>query len=163
MTTSCSKGINTLNWGGQNFSILNHASSKGYRDLLLSGSFCPREEGSFRLIFEGTPSYSSSSYSFNSISGRNRTTPYHYLDSNTCYPYSIYQSIDYSDDNFGILYFQKMDEQKQVITSDYSLTCVQIVCMKGSKHPLSVKLITCNHLKIHSNLFISFLFLFIYI
>ena len=149
--TECPKGIDAGHWGGVSLGILEVASisGEGYRDLYFQGSFCPHEDGSFRLIFEGSPSYGGSYYIFNSITSDSRTTPYHYLDSNTCYPYSIYQSIDYSDGNYGILYFQKMNEDKQIITSEYSLSCNRIICMKGSKHPLCVSFITCKHRQAH--------------
>ena len=119
-----------------------------YHDLSFSGSFCPHETGSFRLIYEGSmQEYNEiiySVYKFNNITTKNRTTAYHYLDKNTCYKYEFYHS-SYNTFMSGTLYFQKNSEEKTILTSAHSLTCFRYVCLPGSRDLKCMKYITCNN------------------
>ena len=143
----CSKGIFSRNYDHTNQTILTEAKvQKGYRDLHFIGSFCPPHDGEYRLLFEGTLDVDNedeySSYEFNNVTSKNRTTPYYLLFSHTCYPYRFTQSVGYSETNNGSLYFQEKNQEKQIITNETSLTCHKLVCLSGSKHPQCLKYIT---------------------
>ena len=137
----CEKGLIRGNMESTNETKTDIASVKGigYRNLHFQGSFCPPDSGIYRIIFEGAidPVWEPlrSEYIFNGIKTNNRTSAYHSLYPNTCYPYYTNQAILYSEKNWGELYFQKLDEEKRLITSNYSLTCMRLVCKAGSMHP----------------------------
>ena len=146
----CGKGILFGNLDGANESETDVAlvSGQGYRNLHFYGSFCPPNNGVYRLIFEGSfdPMYEPlfSFYRFNQVSTQNRTTPYHALDSNTCYPYFVNQAILYNESNWGALYFQKINEEKILMSSNFSLKCERLVCKRGSNHPDCYKKLTAH-------------------
>ena len=144
--TRCERGI-SISTIDNFIPIAETANITGfYHDLCFSGSFCPRETGSFRLIYEGTlQEYNEkefSSFMLNNISSKNRTTAYHYLDGNTCYKYSIYHS-SYDVEMSGTLYYQKENDEKMILTSNHSLTCFRDVCLPGSRDLKCMKYITC--------------------
>lgn len=166
MSKQCEKGIWTRNNQNTNVTIIPAAERQDYRDLYFVGSFCPPEDGIYRLIFEGSIEEATenelSFYSFNFIKLKNRTTPYHSLYSKTCYPYWIFQSIHYQYNNWGKLYFQKMNEEKQILTFEFSYSCERLLCQKDSKHPTCFQSLTCKQ-TIYFNTQILFISLFIFI
>ena len=146
----CQNGINKVNYGYENRTVLETAEyNQGYRDLFYWGAFCPSHEGVYRLVFEGSVDayYESraSYYKFNNLRDKNRTTTFHALFANTCYPYHLQQSALYQENNWGILYFEELNQTKQIMTSEYSVVCEDLVCKKGSLHPQCLQYITCKH------------------
>ena len=135
---------------GNTHIILDNASYAAdfYHDLFFQGTFCPKEEGMYRIIFEGSvyEKYESdrSYYSFNSIDHNSRISPYHYLRPKTCYPYYTKQAIDGMYNINGSLYFQYNNNPKLLITSDYSYSCRKLICFKGSHDPQCFKFQTYN-------------------
>ena len=149
LPSDCQAGITKYS-GNENHQIISQASysSYYYHDLYFEGTFCPKENGMYRIIFDGSihERYESlySSYTFNSIQHNSRISPYYYLWANTCYPYYIIHSIDGMYNIYGILYFQKKNNSKVVMTSEYSYSCQKFICLYGSKDPQCFKFKTNN-------------------
>ena len=146
----CNKGINQINYHYENKTIVNVANlSRDYRDVSFWGAFCPPNDGVFRLIFDGSLDLENeqnySFYRFNNLQLKNRTTPFYALLSDTCYPYYFKQAVTYSYSNWGILYFEELNKEKQVMTSEFSVVCEELVCKQGSLHPQCLRYITCKH------------------
>ena len=156
LTSECTQGIDKTNFGATNHEILSEAKVSGnFRDLIFDGTFCPLFSGKYRLIFEAPidNTYDKiSTYKFNGIPCE-RTSPYHYLHNKTCYPYNFAQAI--SSSTYGYLYYQKDNEEKQIITSSTSYSCKKKVCLRGSKDPECFRFHTCvknNRNSYHSNI-----------
>ena len=148
MSSTCQRGImsKTLE---TDYSLFDYANkSEEYHDLYFYGTFCPFSNGAYRLIYEGSvndylePLYSS--YKFNNILMKERTTPYHYLYAKTCYPFKTAQSINSGVHN-AFLYYQKENEEKVLISHLNSLSCEKMICMKGSKDPKCSPFRTMNN------------------
>ena len=167
LPSDCKVGISKNHYGKTEPTILDEANfhSHYYHDLVFAGTFCPKENGMYRIIFEGSvyDKYESlySYYSFNSIQQKSRTSPYHYLMEKTCYPYQMFQSIDGMYDIHATLFFQYENNSKVVMTSQYSYSCQKLICFNGSKDPRCFKFKTKSicHLSFKSSYFIIFLFL----
>ena len=145
LTSDCKPGILKYNLDNGTRVTLPEAnySAYYYHDLYYQGAFCPKEEGMYRIIFDGTwyAPYESerSHYSFNSIQHDSRTSPYHYLRPKTCYPYYTKQAIDATYNVTGALYFQLANNTRILMTSEYSYSCQKLVCFHGSKDPQCFK------------------------
>ena len=149
MTTTevCTSGIlsSGLGMAGQ---VIDRASiNDGRRDNHFIGSFCPNEPGFYRLLYKGDTDSNFenqfSSYSFNNVTNKERTTSYFQLSTKTCYPYKFIVSIEVC--NKGELYYQKEGESEKIVTKDVSYSCSKILCFNGSKDPQCyIPKISCN-------------------
>ena len=157
----CIRGIKTRNFNLTNITTIDSAIAEfDYRDLHFYGSFCPPVTGVYRFVFNGTLNQineeSDSKYTFNGVSS-GRESPYHVLDSHTCYPYHFTQSIQYSHYNIGKLFYQMDNGPLTLVTLNVSFNCERLLCLRGSTHPQCIK--TDNHQTCISQMYVSILFL----
>ena len=93
LSNDCAKGIRRSTYS-TNTELIDKAYVSGtFNDNYFQGSFCPPSSGLYRLIYEGPLNEGNeaswSSYSFNGIKTKSRTTSYHYLFSGACYAYNF--------------------------------------------------------------------------
>ena len=140
MTEECKSGIRKFHWGHSGLEILSQGSFRGnYRDLTFEGSFCPPSKGLYRLILGDTVDGSTEYFSyidFNSMREYKRTSSYHSLLENTCYPYQAAQSTYPHPYNYAELYYEEEGKEQKLITSNVSFSCPQLICRRKSRHPL---------------------------
>ena len=160
----CFRGINSSSLGGS-LEILDKASiTDGRRDNYLSGSFCPPSPGFYRLIYKGDIDANFenqySSYTFNNVSTKSRTTSYFKLTEKTCYTYEIKVSI--MKVTKGELYYQKEGETEKILTKDESYSCYTFLCFSGSADPQCyIPKISCEHKSMTCRGFIQLLFIYV--
>ena len=85
LRSDCTRGIKN-----KDSQILDKAYVNGdIHDNFFYGSFCPPTSGMYRLIYDGSIhegyEIKHSTYTFNNITTKNRTSAYYYLFSKTCY------------------------------------------------------------------------------
>ena len=108
-------------------------------DPVFKGSFCPKKNGNYRMIFEGyyNTNYEPivGQYGLNFLLTNSRTTSYYQLNSNICYPFYAKQS-NYPDFNgWGNLYFQLEGTNKFLLNSSNSFSCYDYLCLNGNQYP----------------------------
>ena len=101
-----------------------------------------------------------SSYVFNNVKGKNRTTPYHHLFKDTCYSFSIFQSTQLGS-SYAKLFYQYESETKVILSSSNTITCQKLYCKKGSKDPFCIRFVTCIRRYKFANTFTIQLFVII--
>ena len=145
--SDCEVGIKKSSYKSSAYIIEKAYTSGTFQDNYYSGSFCPPTSGLYRLLYEGPTNDNNeaafSSYTFNEITTKNRTTAYHYLYSHTCYSYIIKHSYPMSTFEAS-LYYQKDSGNKEYITNDTSYTCQRAICLKGSTDPRCFQYATCK-------------------
>jgi len=104
-----------------------------YADFGFYGSFCPKENGNYRMIVEGTLDSVCedlySSFTFANYSGKSRTTPYQFLQSGACYQYYIWASTC-KFSSWGKLSVQKEDQIATLFTTENSFNCPNSFCLQ---------------------------------
>ena len=149
MTSACQKGIFKKHNDGQSARVISQATYSGYyRDMWFVGTFCPPTKGYYQLIFDGSySSYWEPTNSWYSFLGKGshtqRTTDTYHLYDKTCYPYYIVQAVP-TGNSHGSLYFREKGKNSQLMTSDFSFSCMQMLCFKGSHDPYCLKNRTRN-------------------
>ena len=150
---NCISGINYKNYGYSPFILINNASVSGnLHDIHFRGSFCPPQNGIYRLIYKGEihPTYENlySSYLYFGITSKNRTSNWFYLTNNKCYYYYTVHSID-NMFTTGILLYE-FNNIEYIINSTVSLNCSNNFCKFGGIYP------NCNFLEYSLNFKILF-------
>lgn len=167
LKSDCTRGIMQRAYDINTLQTLSKAYvGANFHDNHFYGSFCPPTSGLYRLIYESSiqQNYetSYSSYTFNNITLKDRTSAYHYLFSKTCYNYRIVHSIDNSA-TAASLYFQKDSGEKQYVTSSTSYTCNRDICLPGSTDQRCKRFCTCRRNRRNENIILITFIHLIYI
>jgi len=105
--------------------------SDNYNDFGFCGSFCPSEDGNYRMIVDGTyePNCEAqySLFSLHNYSGKPRTTPYLYLKSGACYQYYLWGATGIRN-SWGKVSIQKEGQSATLFTTINSYNCPKSFC-----------------------------------
>jgi len=137
--TGCVPGITRTLWYPYTRNTIAMDSGRfwggvSHNDFGFFGSFCPHVSARYRIIVDGTYSYSYenkwSSYVFHNVTTKSRTTPFIYLSQGACYQYLLLSSTGNSNSN-GLFYIEMEGSPMTLLTSDKSYSCQKSFCLNN--------------------------------